>query len=219
MSSAARDQSGGAVPQPGDARAGPVFAAHVPPQLGPDVPPAEHLRALHGPRLSHARRFIRELKARDYDIVGISSIIVNVGKVREMCRLMRLHSPRWTIVVGGHVTAIPGIEQMIDADHIVRGEGVAWLRGISATTRAPDRAPADPVLVRLPAHGVPGPRGGGNASATIMPSVGCPMGCNFCTTSAFFGGKGKFVNFYHRGEELSASCARRNASSASRRSS
>jgi hypothetical protein len=28
------------------------------------------------------------------------------------------------------------------------------------------------------------------------------MGCNFCTTSAFFGGKGKFVNFYETGDEL-----------------
>jgi len=28
------------------------------------------------------------------------------------------------------------------------------------------------------------------------------MGCNFCTTSAFFGGKGKFVNFYNTGDEL-----------------
>ena len=28
------------------------------------------------------------------------------------------------------------------------------------------------------------------------------MGCNFCTTSAFFGGKGKFVNFFERGEDL-----------------
>jgi hypothetical protein len=32
--------------------------------------------------------------------------------------------------------------------------------------------------------------------------VGCPLGCNFCTTSAFFGGKGRFVNFYERGEDL-----------------
>jgi hypothetical protein len=30
-----------------------------------------------------------------------------------------------------------------------------------------------------------------DTAATIIPSVGCPMGCNFCTTSAFFGGKGK----------------------------
>jgi radical SAM superfamily enzyme YgiQ (UPF0313 family) len=28
------------------------------------------------------------------------------------------------------------------------------------------------------------------------------MGCNFCTTSAFFGGKGKFYNFYETGDEL-----------------
>ena len=28
------------------------------------------------------------------------------------------------------------------------------------------------------------------------------MGCNFCTTSAFFGGKGKILNFYETGAEL-----------------
>jgi hypothetical protein len=28
------------------------------------------------------------------------------------------------------------------------------------------------------------------------------MGCNFCSTSAMFGGKGKFVNFYETGDEL-----------------
>ena len=28
------------------------------------------------------------------------------------------------------------------------------------------------------------------------------MGCNFCSTSALFGGKGKFINFYESGDEL-----------------
>jgi hypothetical protein len=46
-------------------------------------------------------RFIRELQSHRYDIVGISGIIVNVGRVREMCRLVRQHSPASTIVVGG----------------------------------------------------------------------------------------------------------------------
>jgi adenine C2-methylase RlmN of 23S rRNA A2503 and tRNA A37 len=41
-----------------------------------------------------------------------------------------------------------------------------------------------------------------DTAATIIPSVGCPMGCNFCTTSAFFGGKGKSCNFYESGDEL-----------------
>ena len=48
----------------------------------------------------------------------------------------------------------------------------------------------------------------GATAATIIPSVGCPMGCNFCTTSAFFGGKGKFVNFFETGDELFAVMSR-----------
>jgi hypothetical protein len=42
----------------------------------------------------------------------------------------------------------------------------------------------------------------GDACATLIPSAGCPMGCNFCSTSAMFGGKGKFVEFYQTGDEL-----------------
>src|SRR3974377_1391093 len=72
--------------------------------------------------------FARELRENDYDIVGISSIIVNVGKVKEMCRIVRRVRPRAVIVVGGHVAAIPGIEESLDADHIVRGDGIAWMR-------------------------------------------------------------------------------------------
>jgi hypothetical protein len=72
--------------------------------------------------------FKRELTENSYDIVGISSIISNVAKVREMCRLVRKLSPQSTIIIGGHVAAIPGISYMIDADHIVRGEGISWMR-------------------------------------------------------------------------------------------
>src|ERR1700753_2386137 len=72
--------------------------------------------------------FAAELKANRYDIVGITSIIVNVGKVREMCRMVREISPDSIIIVGGHVAAIPGIENMVDADHIVKGEGIGWMR-------------------------------------------------------------------------------------------
>src|ERR1051325_4806481 len=49
--------------------------------------------------------FRRELQSNRYDIVGISSIIVNVGKVAEMCRIVRRLAPQSRIVVGGHVTA------------------------------------------------------------------------------------------------------------------
>ena len=149
--------------------------------------------------------FVRELAAQEYDVVGISSIIVNVGKVREMCRIVREFSPQSVIVVGGHVAAVPGLENMIDADHIVRGEGISWMRRyLGADEHAPIRHPAIVSALGSRIMGVKLPDGPGSTAATIIPSVGCPMGCNFCTTSAFFGGKGKFINFYETGEELFA---------------
>ncbi|HUB31634.1 MAG TPA: cobalamin-dependent protein [Bryobacteraceae bacterium] len=149
--------------------------------------------------------FEAELTAHDYDIVGISSIIVNVGKVREMCRMVRRLSPRSTIVVGGHVAAIPGIEKLIDADHIVRGDGISWMRRfLGEDEKAPVRHPAIVSGFGARVMGMNLPQDDGSTAATIIPSVGCPMGCNFCTTSAFFGGKGRYLNFYDCGEELFA---------------
>ena len=87
--------------------------------------------------------FARELTTNHYDIVGISSIIVNVLKVREMCRMVRELSPDSVIVVGGHVAAVPGLDAMIDADHIVRGEGISWMRRyLGEDENAPIRHPA-----------------------------------------------------------------------------
>lgn len=147
--------------------------------------------------------FARELTTQHYDIVGISSIIVNIGKVREMCRMTRELSPNSVIVVGGHVTAVPDIEQMIDADHIVRGEGVSWMRRyLGEDSGAAIRHPAIVSGMQTRIMGIRLPERRGATAATIIPSVGCPMGCNFCTTSAFFGGKGKFVNFFETGDEL-----------------
>jgi radical SAM superfamily enzyme YgiQ (UPF0313 family) len=147
--------------------------------------------------------FARELTTNQYDIVGISSIIVNVLKVREMCRMVRELSPDSVIVIGGHVAAIPALDAMIDADHIVRGEGISWMRRyLGEDEHAPIRHPAIVSGLQTRIMGVRLPERKGGTAATIIPSVGCPMGCNFCTTSAFFGGKGKFINFYETGDEL-----------------
>ena len=147
--------------------------------------------------------FKRELCSTDYDIVGISSIIVNVGKVREMCRIIREHSPQSVIIVGGHVTAIPGIERIVDADHFVRGEGISWMRHyLGEDESAPILHPEIVSGLRTRSLGLRLPERRGATAATVIPSVGCPMGCNFCTTSSFFGGKGNFYNFYETGDEL-----------------
>ena len=146
--------------------------------------------------------FTRELAAHHYDIVGVSSIIVNVGKAREMCRIVRELSPHSTIVVGGHVAAIPGIEHILDADHIVKGDGIEWMRRyLGEEPEAPIRHPALSSGFDLRVMGVRIPDKA-DTSATIIASMGCPMGCNFCATSSFFGGKGKMLNLYSTGAEL-----------------
>src|SRR3954454_9496996 len=147
--------------------------------------------------------FESELLAHDYDVVGISSIIVNIGKVQEMCRMVRRVSPKSTIVIGGHVSAIPGIEKMVDGDHVVKGDGISWMRTfLGEAPTAPVRHPEIVSGFDARTLGLKLPQPKGATAATIIPSVGCPMGCNFCTTSAFFGGKGKYLNFYNTGDEL-----------------
>lgn len=148
-------------------------------------------------------RFVEELKTHEYDVIGISSIMTNLLKVRRMCKLIRRHQPQATIVVGGHIANLSVLPQYADVDHIVLGDGVRWMRNFLGED--PNRPVSHPVVranigsrimgVQLSDHP-------GDACATLIPSVGCPMGCNFCSTSAMFGGKGKFIEYYRSGDEL-----------------
>ncbi len=148
-------------------------------------------------------RFEAEISCQSYDVIGISGIIVNVGKVAKMCELIRQYQPRATIVIGGHIANKERLDQLIDADLIVRGEGIRWFqRYLSQDDQAPIKHPA--VLSGFGSRimGVDISDDPMRTAAILIPSVGCPMGCNFCSTSAQFGGKGKFVNFYETGDEL-----------------
>jgi len=148
-------------------------------------------------------RFISELQSFEYDIVGISSILPNLEKVKKMCGLVREHLPRATIVVGGHIANRPGLSQHIDADYIVPGEGVRWFRRfLGEDVSQPIRHPLISSAIGTRVMGFQAKNSGRNVAAALLPSVGCPMGCNFCATSAMFGGKGKFINFYETGDEL-----------------
>lgn len=148
-------------------------------------------------------RFIEEIQTQKYDIVGISSIVPNLGKVKEMCKLVRQYQPNATIVVGGHIANKPDIERLIDADHIVKGDGVRWFRKyLSQDEHAPVKHPLASSAHGTRTMGLRVQKKRGDIAAIVLPSAGCPVGCNFCATSAMFGGKGKFVNFYETGDEL-----------------
>ena len=120
-----------------------------------------------------------------------------------MCKLIRKYQPHASIVVGGHIAGLPEVTKYADVDYVVRGDGVRWMRNYLGED--PHQPVSHPVV-----HGNVGSRimgvnlrnHPGDLCATLIPSVGCPIGCNFCSTSAMFGGKGKFNEFYRTGEEL-----------------
>jgi hypothetical protein len=148
-------------------------------------------------------RFVEEIRHVAYDVVGIGSITTNVLKVREMCLLVRHFRPEARIVVGGHVANMPDLEERIDADFIVRGEGVRWFREfLGEDPDAPVRHPHITTRIGTRTMGISIRENPRDVAVTLIPSVGCPVGCNFCATSAMFGGKGKFVDFYETGDEL-----------------
>jgi radical SAM superfamily enzyme YgiQ (UPF0313 family) len=150
-------------------------------------------------------RFTEEICGGDYDVVGISAILPNIGKVAKMCTLVRQHLPRATLVIGGHICNKDDIARLVNADHFVRGDGVAWFRNFLG------QDPAEPIRhpMAYSAHGgrtlgISLRNKPGDTAAILVPSVGCPVGCNFCSTSALFGGKGQHINFYETGDALFA---------------
>ena len=150
-------------------------------------------------------RFIAEIRDNAYDIIGISGIVPNLGKVKEMCRLIRKYRPQTTIVIGGHIAGLADLADRIDADHIVRGEGVRWFRAfLGEDIDRPMRHPQIWSGLDRRTMGMRIPSTPATSAATLIPSVGCPIGCNFCATSAMFGGKGKVVKLFSSAESLFA---------------
>jgi hypothetical protein len=145
-------------------------------------------------------RFIDELKSNSYDMVGINSIYTNTGKVKKMCEEIRKHLPDAVIVVGGHIASREDLADVIDTDYICKGDGIQWFRKfLGQDENAPIKHPAVTSCFGTRILGITTHR---KTAGTLIPSVGCPLGCNFCSTSALFGGKGKSVVFFKTGDEL-----------------
>ncbi len=148
-------------------------------------------------------RFVEELKTHRYDVIGIGSIMTNLLKVRRMSKLIRRYQPEATIVVGGHVANVADLKHWVDVDHVVLGDGIRWMRKfLNEDEDQPVRHPRVMANLNNRLMGVSLPNHPGINNATLIPTVGCPKGCNFCSTSAMFGGKGKSIQFYKSGEEL-----------------
>lgn len=149
------------------------------------------------------RDFIRTLEREPFDLVGISFIVPNFIKAQEMARLVRRLQPGAEIILGGHGAAIEGVERLIPCDHVVKGEGIRWLR--RHLGEDPDRPfvhPSIPSSDHKRVFGIPFAGKG----ALLVPGVGCVNGCSFCATSHFFGRT--YTAFFETGAELFGNACR-----------
>ena len=143
--------------------------------------------------------FAREVERGDYDFVGISCVAATLSKARRMCQLVRQHAPRSQTVLGGGGVLALDPDQPPPADHVCRGDGVAFLRQLLGAPQAPARLPIMPTfhganrLLGLPLRGHTFP---------VVAGLGCHRQCEFCSTSHQF--NGEYLPLLSTGEQLFA---------------
>ncbi len=130
--------------------------------------------------------------AKGYDIIGISAFPVHLDSVMEMCKHIREASPGTNIMLGSY--AAQAFDAAYDeqtkhsyVDHIVKGEGVCFLRqhlgedvGKPMKQRLMPKAGGSvPFLTQFPSGTV----------GFLVSGLGCIGGCDFCSTTALFNRK------------------------------
>jgi hypothetical protein len=142
------------------------------------------------------REFIREIRTRNYEYIGINFVVATFHKLRRMVVLIREYSPRSKIVLGGYGTVLPDDVLSPHGDFICREEGVGFMhRLLGENHDRPIRHPYAPIeSPRVFSYPLK------TKVAHITGGLGCPNGCDFCCTSHFF--KRKYVPFVKSGKEL-----------------
>jgi hypothetical protein len=149
--------------------------------------------ALHYPS---EREFVRELKNRRYEYIGINFVVATFHKLERMTQLIRIHAPGVKIILGGYGTVLSDAELLPYGDLICREEGIWFMRRLlGENTDTPIVHPYAPVeSPRVYSYALK------TKVAHITAGLGCPNGCDFCCTSHFF--KRKYIPFVKTGQEL-----------------
>ena len=142
------------------------------------------------------KEFIREIRTRHYDYIGINFVVATLHKLRRMAQIIRRLSPRSRIVLGGYGTVLSDDILGPSSDFICREEGIGFMRRLlGEKDDRPLRHPYAPIesprVYSFPLK---------TKVAHITGGLGCPNGCDFCCTSHFF--KRKYVPFIKSGREL-----------------
>ncbi|MEI7529035.1 MAG: cobalamin-dependent protein [Elusimicrobiota bacterium] len=139
------------------------------------------------------RELIRELK-KGYDFVGVSFIMVTYHRMKELSRLVRKYSPASKIILGGYGTVLPDEALTPFGDHICRGEGVTFMRELFgqpplARHKHPFIESHMQIFSKTTSY-----------TGMIFAGLGCPNGCDFCSTSHFF--KRQHLRLLRTGAEI-----------------
>lgn len=145
----------------------------------------------------HLEDFQEELRT-GYDYLGIQVIAYTIPKVARMVRLARQLSPRTRIAIGGYgVLSLhypPPGETSTDAQYILQeADYVCEEEGVHFMRRIIDDEPVDRPVTQwyIPRNksffpGAESVVDRSSMAAMLLVALGCPNGCEFCSTSAMF---------------------------------
>lgn len=139
--------------------------------------------------------FEREVR-RGYDVLGLQVNWNTLLKTAEMIERARRLAPKTRIVVGGYAVAqvldpLPADEAVADAirtgaHYLCREEGVHFMRRLLGDHPL-HRPMTQFTLPKSGAHLTAlGPPAQTMVGHPVLAALGCPAGCDFCNTSAFF---------------------------------
>ncbi len=140
------------------------------------------------------KELVREL-GRGYDIVGVSFLIATFHRLKEVVALIREHSPRSQIVLGGYGTVLSDDLLRPLGDHICREEGVAFMRRLLGEPEIPMPYRHPIIINPLRVFGLKA-----STTGVVLAGLGCPNGCDFCCTSHFF--KRKHIRLLPTGADI-----------------
>ena len=145
--------------------------------------------------------FTHEVDSGNYTHIGISFIVPNAVKAKQMAEYIRAKSSQTKIILGGHGTSIPDVRELIPCDEVCSGEGVAWLREyFGEETDRPIIHPALPSSINAYVYGAPLQ----GKAGVLIPGVGCQNSCRFCCTSHKF--DRKYTPFLRTGQDMFDAC-------------
>ncbi len=129
---------------------------------------------------------------KGYSIIGISAFPPHLDNVMKMCQYIRETSPETTIMLGSY--AAQAFKAKYDektqkkyVDYVVKGEGVKFLREfLGEDTDQPIEQKLMPKCGGAPWFINKYPIGN---VGFVVTGLGCPGGCDFCSTTEMFGFK------------------------------